>query len=281
MTELIGLARKIGWKEALYKCNEYGVLKRKVVQSILPDLNGLKILDIGCALGTISCELAKICDSVISMDIIPEYVEFLNIRKKQDRINNIHLAHADMLDLPFSDCSFDIVIMNGVLEYAGRRNGLSGEEDKRSPTYYQQKTLREVNRVLKKDGVLYLAIENRYGLLYFRGASDVHVKLKYTTLLPRKLANLYTKIRKGEEYRTYTYSYNGYKKLLQRTGFTKVKFYAPLNSYYCPQITVPLEKDEKLLVEACISVGSKYLTYLARLNIGKWFVPAYIMIAQK
>jgi thiamine kinase-like enzyme len=91
--------------------------------------------------------------------------------------------------------------------------------------------LKELYRILRADGQIYLAIENRYALSYFQGQPEDHSGIVYGSLMPRALANMVSKKRKGKEYRTYTYSKRGYLKLLRSAGFTQATFYIPYPDY--------------------------------------------------
>ena len=134
--------------------------------------------------------------------------------------------------LPFAEKSFDVVIMNGVLEWVGSylKTG--------DPLNIQQKCLKEVRRVLKEAGELWIGIENRFGLKYLQGEPDDHLRyyspkkpVSYTTVVPRIIANLMTQKALGIPYRTYTHSFWGLKRLLKRAGFKEAEFYYPLEGY--------------------------------------------------
>ena len=58
-----------------------------------------------------------------------------------------------------------------------------------NPRRTQQRFLQELGRILKPDGQLFVAIENRWNYEYFGGRPDHHSGLKYGSLLPRFLAN--------------------------------------------------------------------------------------------
>lgn len=76
--------------------------------------------------------------------------------------------------LPFTDNFFDIVISNHVIEHVGDKDE-------------QKKHLEEIYRVLKTDGILYLAVPNRWMLI------EPHYKLIFLSWLPRKYRSLYLK----------------------------------------------------------------------------------------
>lgn len=76
--------------------------------------------------------------------------------------------------LPFKDESFDVVITNHVIEHVGESDA-------------QLHHLCEVKRVLKKDGVAYLAVPNRWMLV------EPHYQLIFLSWLPKKYRSKYLK----------------------------------------------------------------------------------------
>jgi len=190
-------------------------------------------LDIGSGWGTLSFGLARYYDEVWSLESVKQRIGFQKIRREQEGIDNIRFIRADWLRLPFPDNSFDLVVANGILEWLGLN------DYSRNPRQIQLDFLKEAKRILKPGGCLYIGIENRFGLQAFHGSKD-HSGLPFTSLLPRKLADLAVRLfrktggeyqhdkRMKEEwktYRTYTYSLWGYKKLLKEAGLDKADFY--------------------------------------------------------
>ena len=53
--------------------------------------------------------------------------------------------------------------------------------------------LKELHRVLKDDGSIYIAIENRIGLQYLAGYPDDHVNIRFVSFLPRWLCRFFHK----------------------------------------------------------------------------------------
>ena len=76
--------------------------------------------------------------------------------------------------LPFKDERFDVIITNHVIEHVGEYDD-------------QLKHLFEVKRVLKKDGVAYLAVPNRWMLV------EPHYQLIFLSWLPKRYRSNYLK----------------------------------------------------------------------------------------
>ena len=190
-------------------------------------------MDIGCGLGVHTFNLAPYVKEVHALDLSRKRVEFCEYRKKFEGIENVHLYHTDVDHLPFPDETFDVVLMNGVVEWLGERNHNSNPRDD------QVEILKKIRSLLKKDGVLYIGIENRFALTYLHNAKD-HNRLKYTTFMPRFLADFVTKIFVGKSYRTYTYGISGYKKLLADSGFnlSRTDFFVAHPGYNLPQYLI-------------------------------------------
>jgi ubiquinone/menaquinone biosynthesis C-methylase UbiE/uncharacterized protein YbaR (Trm112 family) len=200
-------------------------------------------LDIGSGYGAITHALSSNVGKVYSVEAVSERVEFSRIRFQQEGIGNVQLIQGSAMDLPFPDKSFDLIVVNGVLEWVGewQRTG--------NPRSIQRSFLRSVHRLLKDDGKLVIGIENRFGQGLFRGGKD-HSGIAYTSLMPRWLASLYLRhnrqphhrmaLNSKREYRTYTYSKRGYRKLLAESGFSASDFYWADPGYNQPYALIPL-----------------------------------------
>ena len=121
-------------------------------------LRGLQILEIGTGSGVIAACLA---------DRAGKDGQVTAIDTTDQRIINgrfIFLTVDDCL-LPFPDNSFDVVISNHVLEHVGD-----------APE--QLRHLREIGRVMRQDGVGYLAVPNRWSI------REPHYRLLFLSWLP-------------------------------------------------------------------------------------------------
>ncbi|MEM2073782.1 MAG: class I SAM-dependent methyltransferase, partial [Nitrososphaeria archaeon] len=123
-----------------------------------------RVLDFGCGWGTLLIPLAKIFDKVIGIDICRERLEFASIRAKEEGIQNIIFVQSGTnLSLPFENNAFDLVILNGVLEWIP-------ESFSENPREVQKIFLKEIRRILSPNGELYIGIENRFAYTYLLGA---------------------------------------------------------------------------------------------------------------
>lgn len=110
------------------------------------DLKNKKdILDVGCGTGAVTLDIAQSTNGhVVGIDIDSE--KFEEAKRALSKISNIKLMQADVLDLPFEDETFDLVVFNVVLIYI---------KD-------QQKALNEMARVAKKGGIVMATLEPDY-----------------------------------------------------------------------------------------------------------------------
>jgi ubiquinone/menaquinone biosynthesis C-methylase UbiE len=200
----------------------------------IPITKESKILDIGAGLGRISIPLSRICSEVVACDKSITRMRFLKRRAQNEKLDNIKVVVADIFDLPFKDNSFDLIVMNGVLEWVGQTDLFV------NPRYAQIRSLEICRRLLKEGGHLYIGIENRFAHAYLK-ASD-HNGLRFTSYMPRWLANVYSIFRGRGPYNTYTYSKSGYTKLLLDSGFTSSQdYYLVYPGYNLPRILVPYD----------------------------------------
>lgn len=196
-----------------------------------------RVLDLGCGCGTLTTAWAQRGAHVVSMDLSFERALFTALRIRQQGLEaqvKVLCGGNERL-LPFTSNSFDLVIMNGVLEWVPLAS--HGH-----PRETQLAMLREAQRVLRPGGWLYLGIENRFSVDAFRGAPDPHTKLRYISVLPYRVATLYARWRTGKPYRTVTHSTWGYRRLLTQAGFQEPRLFWPRPSYHDIRELIPADQ---------------------------------------
>lgn len=201
-------------------------------------------LDLGSGWGPISFGLSRYYKTVYSLDGVLERLQFQAIRARQDGVKNVKIFKGSMLRLPFSDGSMDVVVVNGLLEWIGLSDSITPPRD------LQLVFLREVHRVLKPDGKIFIGIENRTGIQFFFGSHD-HSGLPFTSVMPRRMADITVRLARRDRgalvfsgaesaYRTLTYTRWGYAKLVKEAGFGRPEFYWAWPSYNFPYVSGPL-----------------------------------------
>jgi SAM-dependent methyltransferase len=247
MQKVIETAKTQGWQTAIYDVLNppgsevhatVGDERRADWKYLLPLSPESRALDLGCGWGAAALALSKTCDQVVAMDATWERVHFLDVRRRQQGVGNLHPIHGgDALTFPFPDGYFDLVVLVGVLEWFGE------SYPDLPPRAAQLKALCNLQALLKPGGYLYVAIENRFGYDYLMGRPD-HNGLPFVGLLPRRLADWVSRRRTGRPFRTYQYSIWGYRKLLKTAGFGHIQFYGDLPQYRHPHFYIPLNGSQ-------------------------------------
>jgi SAM-dependent methyltransferase len=131
-------------------------------------LQGTQLLEVGTGSGYMAEVFSKAVGPtglVWSIDRVDE---------RQAR-SGFRFARVDGTDIPFAKEEFDVVISNHVLEHVG------GYPD-------QLRHLSEIRRVLRGDGLAYLAVPNRWRLL------EGHFRLPFLSWFPEPLASAYVRL---------------------------------------------------------------------------------------
>jgi ubiquinone/menaquinone biosynthesis C-methylase UbiE len=219
---------------------------------------GAAVLDIGCGLGGLLSSVAPHVGKAHGIDLTIERLAFSRRRfevfNREDQTRLV--AGGDAAHLPFADGQFDTVFLSGVLEWVGEgdTSGFAqGNKLRRlarmvgahfgatNPRNIQLGFLREVLRVLKPGGQLYVGIENRLSHEYFGRRRDHHSGLWFGSLMPRSLATLYSILAVRRPYRTYTYSRRGYRRLFAQAGFEAVEVFGFHNGYSDLKSIMPVD----------------------------------------
>lgn len=140
-------------------------------------LDGARVLDVGCQLGALPVALSELGADVTGVDVDDALLDGARLRARcYDATATFARAEAEAL--PFADASFDVVTFVDVIEHV---------TDARA-------AVRELARVLRPGGVLYLFGPNRFSPANLR--SDPHYRLAGVSALPPSLGRWYvTRVR--------------------------------------------------------------------------------------
>lgn len=238
-------------------------------------LNGRRVLDLGAGYGALAVPLEGRGARVVAMDISEHRLRVARQRGEMAIGAPLRVTQGDAFEspaLPFTSQSFDVVIINGVLEYAGLAREVS-------PELVQARVLREAYRLLAPGGWIYWAIENRYSITYLYGPG--HDGLWWSSLLPRRAAGWYSRLIKGHPYRICEPSYVRLRGLLQQAGFRAIKVYGGVMNYNNFTHVIDLEARQNSLSLTKGGLKALGLRILFALRLQQYLWPNFMALAQK
>ena len=113
--------------------------RSRLVKSIQPQKNHI-VLDVATGTGDVAFKLAPKTEKVTGIDIASNMIDLANKKKDKKKLLNVDFLVGDAENLPFEDSTFDVITIS-----YGYRN-ISD----------QPKALKEFNRILKKEGRLFI-----------------------------------------------------------------------------------------------------------------------------
>lgn len=187
---------------------------RENVLSWYPFEKNSSVLEIGAGCGAVTGAILKKCSKVVSVDL----------SKKRSLINAYRHKNADNLEIMvgnFQDVKknleekFDYITLIGVFEYANLY--ITGNDSAID-------FLKMVFSLLKPNGKVIIAIENRLGLKYFAGCKEDH------------LGKYFVGIENSYDDGVKTYSKKELESIFQKCGCQDYQFYYPYPDYKLPEI---------------------------------------------
>jgi len=140
------------------------------------NLSAYKVLDIGASTGIIDNYLARHFNKVVGIDIDQPAIKYA--QKTYRKTKGLTFKVDDAMKLSFSNQSFDIVICTHIYEHVPNAS----------------KMFSEVSRVLKPNGICYLAAINALWPI------EPHYNLPLLSYLPKALASRYLNLFKHHSY---------------------------------------------------------------------------------
>lgn len=170
-----------------------------------------KLLEIGAGCGALTGMFCEKVDKVIAVDLSKKRSQ-INAYRNQEK-DNLEIVVGDFNSINFKE-NFDYITLIGVLEYAAIFSNTS-------LPYLE--FLKNIKKILKKNGTLMLAIENRFGLKYWAGHTEDHTGVIFDGLQGYMSNNSIATFGKAELV-----------DLLANSGFTDLNFYYPMPDYKLP-----------------------------------------------
>jgi SAM-dependent methyltransferase len=129
-------------------------------------------------------------------------VSALDVVDNRQAVEGYEYVNGHDTQLPLPDASFDVVLSNHVIEHVG-------------PPEEQLQHLQELRRVLRRDGIGYVAVPNRWMLV------EPHYRLAFLSWWPRSWRTPYLRMMgRGKEYDCLPLSAPEARGLLRGAGFT-------------------------------------------------------------
>jgi SAM-dependent methyltransferase len=187
---------------------------------LVPPLGGTTSLVFGAGWGALSRVVAAWGGCAIGLDSIAEFARYAAFSRGSAR--ELYVRGGELLRLPFAANAFDHVFALGALEWIAETT-----EADQDPGTVQRRLLAEFWRVLKPSGRLLLSVRNRWGIDTLGGRRDPFSGLRGIGLLPRPLADQWSRTVRGRPYRAYTHSRRSYELLLRSEGFSAPTCFVP------------------------------------------------------
>ena len=165
--------------QSLYAIDTRRVKAEKILKIIKDfsqkDLSQCRCLEIGCSTGINTNYMSDTFAECIGIDIDEDAVKFGYSNKN----SRSYFFIGDAMRLPFRSDEFDVILCNHVYEHVPDSELL----------------MKEVYRVLKRDGFCYFAAGNKFSLV------EGHYHLPFLSWFPKSFANLYLRLlRRGTVY---------------------------------------------------------------------------------
>ncbi|HOB02274.1 MAG TPA: class I SAM-dependent methyltransferase [Casimicrobium huifangae] len=174
---------------------QHKALKIERLLGLQPGNAPLELLEIGCGSGGISHYFA-------THPTLPCRVTAVDVHDNRQVQGSYDYAPVQGVKLPFEPDRFDVVISNHVIEHVGDAAA-------------QLRHLQEIRRVLKPEGVAYLAVPNRWML------TEPHYRLKFLSWLPHSWRSPYLRWRgKGDFYDCEPLQLHELEAMLAQSGMT-------------------------------------------------------------
>ena len=216
--ELLEIVEEDREEEVLMNDNRWPILYyfSKIRQNILSWYKfeeNANILEIGTGCGAIT---GLFCERNMNVTGVESSKRRAVITAKRNSdYDKLTINVGDFMDMKF-DIKYDYITLIGVLEYA--RMFMPNSNNPYADMVNKCKSM------LKKNGKIFIAIENRLGIKYFAGAAEDHTGKLYDGIENYLNSN-----------RVQTFSKNELNNILLKAGIEKIEWFYPYPDYKLPQ----------------------------------------------
>jgi SAM-dependent methyltransferase len=204
--------------------------RRSAALALLDLESAQECLDVGSGWGQLAIPLAR-QTRLHALDQTVSRIRILREIARQEKVHSQYYV-GDFLTFPFLPESFDLIVMNGSLEYVGLGHESSAWD-------CQLTALRRAKDLLKPKGQLYIGIENALGLKYLMGAPDDHTGKQYQFLTG--------KLGPERSNQIAIWPLSQYLKLFNLAELPSVEAYACFPDYKIPDHIIPLSHVDSFI----------------------------------
>lgn len=204
------------YEKVIAKDNRWSVLYQlsKQRENIIAPMDIKKtdeVLEIGAGMGAVTGAIARRCKKVECIELSKRRSMANAYRNRE--YDNIEIVVGNFQDVKF-EREYDVITLVGVFEYA--------QHYIHSDNPYED-FLKQIYKMLKPGGRLYIAIENKLGLKYFAGCIEDHIGRPFVGIEGY-----------SPEDKVKTFSKSQLEKMLSETGYNSLYFYYPYPDYKLP-----------------------------------------------
>lgn len=171
-----------------------------------------RVLEVGAGCGAVTRFLGELGSNVVGIE--GSYRRALIARERTRGLKNIEIVSERIQDFS-SPKLFDVAVAIGVLEYS--RVYIKGTATS------EEIFLTQISKLLKPNGTIILAIENKLGLKYLAGAAEDHFGTPFFGVNDSYSSDSVV-----------TFGHAELQELFNRTGFKEQRWYVPCPDYKLP-----------------------------------------------
>ena len=192
----------------------------------------IKVLEIGGGCGAITRYLGEEFGEIDTIEGSPYRSKIISERCKD--LQNVNVYCANLFEINLLENHYDLIVMIGVLEYSNVYSQIDND-----PVKSAQIVLELLKSSINKNGKIILAIENKFGLKYFSGATEDHTGIQFDSIMGYTKPNT-----------PVTYSKKTLQEILIKSGFENQQWFYPYPDYKLPNVFVSesAEIDRSLYV---------------------------------